>query len=85
MEHIHTHTHTLSGVHPEFLNGGTDAEATYNLCFNFKNSVIKNHVIYITVTKHCLQFYLYTYIYIYIYIYITTCSTTHLPNLNHNI
>jgi hypothetical protein len=28
--------HTLSGVHPEFLNGGNDAEAIYNLCLIVK-------------------------------------------------
>ena len=54
--------HAVLGVHPEFLNGGTDAEATYNLCL-----ILKNHVIYITVTKHCLQFHLYTYIYNYMF------------------
>ena len=29
-------THTLPGVHPEFLNGGTDAEVMYNLCLILK-------------------------------------------------
>jgi len=29
-------THTLQAVHPEFLNGGTDAEAIYNLCLTLK-------------------------------------------------
>jgi len=28
--------HTLSGVHPEFLNGRADAEAIYNLCLILK-------------------------------------------------
>jgi hypothetical protein len=54
---MQVHTHNLS------LGRGADTKALYNLCVTL---CYKNHAVFITETKHCLQLRVYTYKYNYI-------------------